>query len=94
MSIITFDDAGQEVREGDLIYMVCMSGQSMRRHFGRIIKIDTAIHYIRRNDWGGCAKASNPNHYCRIDSNPTTKSIEKELDEFYAEWIKKHKEFQ
>jgi hypothetical protein len=93
-TIVTTDDAGQEVQAGDLIYIVSMAGQSVRAHFGRIIKIDTAVHYIRRSSWGGCSKASNPNHYCRIESTNKTKPIEKEIDEFYTEWIKKHKEFQ
>lgn len=90
---MTLDDAGQEVQEGDLIYIVSMSGDSVRAHFGRIIKIDANVHYISER-YGTCRKLSNPNHYCRIESNQKTKAVEAKLDLFFTEWVKKHKDFQ
>jgi hypothetical protein len=94
MSTVRYDDAGQEVREGDLIYIVVTRGDSKCSQIGRIIKIRTdGIHYISKTTYGGARKNCNPTHFCRCESTAKSKPIEQEIDIFFADWVKKHKEF-
>ena len=93
---IRLDDAGQQIKEGDLIYIVTTRYQSKTSQIGRIIRIEPngQIHYISKREHGDCRKNTDPTHFCRIESNPKTKPFEEAIDRFYANWIKKHKEFQ
>jgi hypothetical protein len=92
---ICLDDAGQEVKTGDLIYIVVSRYRTKDSQIGRIIHIEPSgrIHYISETALGGCRKNVNPTYFCRIETNPYTKPIEDKIDKFFDEWIKKHKDF-
>lgn len=95
MNMIHLDGAGQEVREGDLIYIVVTRGDSKSSQIGRVIKIRTdGLHYISKTGLGGCRKNMNPRYFCRCESTNYTRPIEAEIDTFYVDWIAKYKEFQ
>ena len=87
-----FDSAGQEVREGDWIYIIVAGGSSFHTRIGQIIGIDkTGLHCISEM-YGTIKKGKVPTTFIRIEETKLTMKLKQPFKDFYQNWLKTHKE--